>query len=398
MDRVLFVDDEMKVLDGLRRMLRGYRKEWDMAFADGADAALTLFADKPFDVVVSDMRMPLRDGARLLQEIRRNYPDSVRIILSGQCDRSTVMRTVGVAHQFLTKPCDSESLKMTVTRACNLRDRLADNHYKQLISRISCVPSYPHHYAALMAALADEKDNPAEVYRILSEDVGATMKIMQLVSTSFFGTPQRLSHPLRAASLFDLDTLRALAARDDIFQPFQGDSLPSSFIEWFEEHSRNVAQLAFEIAKRATSNQQLADDAYLAGMLHDIGILLLAQHTPERYEELFRKSGEKQSIIHFEEVNYQQATHSNVGGYLTALWGLADPIVEAIGFHHHPGQSIGDDFSPLTAVHVADALINDHFTYQIARDRPLDRDYLRRIRNVNMEEILGDFQAVGEPT
>jgi len=82
---------------------------------------------------------------------------------------------------------------------------------------------------------------------------------------------------------------------------------------------------------------------------------------------------------------------------LTALWGLADPIVEAIAYHHHPDQSIGDDFTPLTAVHVADALTNDHFTYQIVGDRPLDRDYLRRIRNVNMEEIVGNLEAIGAP-
>ncbi len=126
MKKILFVDDETRVLEGLRRMLRGLRHEWDMEFvASGEEALIRLNACR-FDVVVSDMRMPGMDGCELLEQIRQQSPTTVRIVLSGHSDRQAVMRTVGVAHQFLSKPCDSQVVTTTVMRACRIRDKLVE--------------------------------------------------------------------------------------------------------------------------------------------------------------------------------------------------------------------------------------------------------------------------------
>ncbi len=114
MHRILFVDDEPKILSGLRRMLRSMRHDWEMEFAEGGLRALELFEARPFDVVVSDARMPGMEGSELLERVRREYPDTVRMILSGQCSRDSVLQCVGATHQFLSKPCDAETLKATV--------------------------------------------------------------------------------------------------------------------------------------------------------------------------------------------------------------------------------------------------------------------------------------------
>jgi len=98
MRRVLFVDDEPRILEGLRRMLRSQRNEWEMAFAPGGGAALAIMEAAPFDVVVSDMRMPEMDGATLLTQVRNLYPQVVRIVLSGHAELSAALRVVPVAH------------------------------------------------------------------------------------------------------------------------------------------------------------------------------------------------------------------------------------------------------------------------------------------------------------
>ena len=99
--KVLFVDDEANVLSGLRRMLRSQRQVWDMQFANGGAAALELMANQSFDVVVSDMRMPGVDGAELLNRVNDLFPDTVRLVLSGQSEHEKIFRAIGPAHQFL---------------------------------------------------------------------------------------------------------------------------------------------------------------------------------------------------------------------------------------------------------------------------------------------------------
>src|SRR5450755_4506465 len=105
MKTLLFVDDEPNVLQGLQRQLRPMRNEWDMHFVENGQKALDFMAAQPVDIVVSDMMMPGMDGAQLLSEVVRRHPQTVRLILSGHAEREAVLRLVGPAHQYLSKPC-----------------------------------------------------------------------------------------------------------------------------------------------------------------------------------------------------------------------------------------------------------------------------------------------------
>lgn len=108
---ILFVDDEPNVLSGLQRLLRPMRHEWDMYFAAGGKEALSLLAEKQVDVIVSDMKMPGMDGAALLEEVRQRYPQTTRIILSGYSEKELSIRTTGTVHQYLSKPCNPDTLR-----------------------------------------------------------------------------------------------------------------------------------------------------------------------------------------------------------------------------------------------------------------------------------------------
>ena len=88
--KILFVDDAPKVLEGLCRMLRPQRQEWNMVFVSSGAEALAALTDGKFDVLVTDMRMPGMDGAELLAHVRVLYPHMVRIILTGQCSRDSL--------------------------------------------------------------------------------------------------------------------------------------------------------------------------------------------------------------------------------------------------------------------------------------------------------------------
>ena len=146
MKNVLFVDDQPQVLRGLRRTLDCMEEEWDMEFVDSGQEALDIMAQKPFDVMVTDMHMPGMDGAQLLERVSQDYANTIRIVLSGQANEEAVFRAVQPMHQYLSKPCDAQTLQDTIERALAMQELLAESSLKQLVSQLSSLPSLPSLY------------------------------------------------------------------------------------------------------------------------------------------------------------------------------------------------------------------------------------------------------------
>jgi HD-like signal output (HDOD) protein len=379
MKRVLFVDDEPRVLEGLRRMLRGLRHEWEMEFASSGEEALNRLTACPFDVVVSDMRMPSMDGCRLLERVREQSPTTVRIVLSGHSDRQAVMRTVGVAHQFLTKPCDAEDLTTTVMRACRVRDQIGDPWYQQLVSRVASVPSPGLAHSQLLAELESAEPSIARVAEIVARDVGMTAKLLQLISSSFFGSPRAASDPAQWTGVLGIDTIRPLVLTEGIVRSLDADRPPGCSIELLTEHSLQVARYAKAVAESETTNATQIGYAYVAGLLHDIGLFLLAEHVPERLAAVWTSARGKKACVSEIGTSSVGATHAEIGGYLLALWGAPDAIVQATALHHTPALSSETTFGVLTAVHVANAVADAADLGIAVGPELVDVEYLRRI-------------------
>jgi HD-like signal output (HDOD) protein len=376
--QILFVDDEPRLLSGLRRMLRSLRDEWDMEFVASGREALERLASVRFDVVVSDMRMPGMDGSQLLDEVMRRYPDTVRIILSGQCDRQAVLKAVGPAHLFLAKPCDAQTLKSTVAHACELRDGLADVRHKNLVSRLQTVPSLPSVYRDLREELQSSQTSVERAGALISADIGMTSKVLQLVSSGFLGLPRRVSHPAEAAKLLGLDTLRPMVFSTGAFRPLQAEGL-HCWLEALTQHSLAVARTARKIAQTQTGNARLAGDAFLAGMLHDVGMLVLAEHDPQCYLDILAASRAEGRPVWAVEQEKLGITHGEIGAYLMALWGLPDAVVEGVALHDQPGKCSQRGFSALTAVHVAGAIVQQETGNQLGDAGRIDTEYLGSI-------------------
>src|SRR5580698_2344714 len=180
--RILFVDDEELALRGLNRLLYPMRGEWDMEFLDSGDKALARMAEVPFDVIISDMRMPGMNGAELLNEVMKRHPKTVRLILSGYADRDLILRCVGSTHQYLAKPCDAKTLKMTVQRAANLEESLKNEALRQLVTRCTMLPTVPVLYSKIVEALQSPEVDVDTIGEIIVKDVAMTAEILKLVN------------------------------------------------------------------------------------------------------------------------------------------------------------------------------------------------------------------------
>jgi HD-like signal output (HDOD) protein len=374
--RILFVDDEPKVLQGLERMLRNIRHEWEMAFAESGQEALHILGKERFHVVVSDMRMPGMDGAQLLTEVMNRYPESVRIILSGQSSPKTTMKCVRSAHQFLSKPCDADIVKSTIERACALRDLFADDSIKGVISQMESLPSVPSLYTELMEELELENASIGKIGEIIARDVGMTAKMLQLVNSAFFGFYQHVTSPVQAVSLLGLETIKGLVLSLHIFSEFDSEKLRLFSLDRVWKHSVMTGLFARAIAKNENQNEALIDDALTAALLHDSGKLVLASNLPDQYSETLTMAEMKTMPLWEAERVVFGVGHSEVGAYLMGLWGLPDSIVETLAFHHDPKRWAHESFTPLTAVHVANVLEHETHGDPGASTSRLDSDYL----------------------
>ncbi|MBI6546351.1 MAG: HDOD domain-containing protein [Cyanobacteria bacterium NC_groundwater_1444_Ag_S-0.65um_54_12] len=355
MKRILFVDDEARVLEGLQNMLRRHRREWEMVFALGGAEALVQLERSAFDVVVTDMRMPGVDGAAVLTYVQTKYPETVRIVLSGYSELDATLRAVPLSHQFLAKPCDAETLRNVIERACKLQELIDDETVRRMIGQISKLPSLPRIYLALTKLLCDPETTVKEVAKLLEKDMGMCAKVLQLVNSAFFGLAKRTTSIEEAVVYLGFNMIKNLVLSIEVFRTARFVRFADFSILALQRH----ATFAANIARKLMKDRRQAEDAFMAAMLHDVGKLILATELPNYFESVLQKRQELPEPMHLIEEKLSGVSHAEVGAYLLGIWGLPYAIVEAVAHHHHPTRAHSRNFDIVTAVHVADSLAHE---------------------------------------
>jgi HD-like signal output (HDOD) protein len=341
--RVLFVDDEPAILASLRTLLHRDRKRWDMVFAPGGDAALAEAAKAPFDVVVSDMRMPGMDGATLLSRIQAEYPATVRIMLTGHADREAIVRALPALHQLLTKPCEGEVLRAAIERGMEGYRR--DAIVRTVIARLDKLPSPPSVYAELTQLLKSSMATLADVARIVERDPSIAAKVLQLVNTAYFGTGHATSSIEQAVGQLGTEKLRYIALTASVF--YAVDEVPGLSLDELRRSSYEVARVA-----KTMVTPSRGDDAFAAGLLHQVGKLIFALGMPGPYGEVLARvrAGEALAAVEREVIG---ADHAEVGAELLRIWGLPASIFEAIRFYREPASAPEAVREVAAAIHIA---------------------------------------------
>jgi len=380
--RILFVDDEQNLLDGLRRALRGQRQEWDMVFALSGYEALELVRKGHFDAVVCDMRMPGMDGIELLNNLVSLQPDLIRIVLSGHSDRSMDIHSAVLTHQYLAKPCDIEILQAVLVRAFRLREALTNERLQGLVTSMGFLPSLPAIYKELTERMQSPNATIREIGDILAKDPAMTAAILKMVNSAFFGIGRPVSSPVEAASLLGMNILKALTLSVGIFSQFNAaqPKVENFSIDTLWRHSQAVATLAKQIAQAEGCEREFIESCLVAGLLHDIGVLILVQNVPDDFIRCNRLMTEEGMDRRSAEHEIFGATHGMLGAYLLGLWGLNDQVVDAVAFHQCPTEAQQQILSPLAIVYIADMLEKTEPDQDLAApESPLDVHYLQAV-------------------
>jgi HD-like signal output (HDOD) protein len=373
--QILFVEDNTLLRQMYLMMLEGETETWEGTGAANAKEALRLMEKSAFDVVLSDLRMPGMDGVELMGVVRQLYPRCSRIIVSGLSDQAEIARSLDSTHQFLAKPFDIKALKSTLSRLTNLDAYLKDEKLQSLVGQMRVLPSFPSVYHEIMQELGSEDPAIERLAEIISQDPSMTAKLLQIANSAASGRSAKASSAFDAVQFVGLSAVRSLALSAHIFRSFEHLKLSTFSITQLWDHTVRSGRIAGIIARAERAESVDLEEAHIAGMLHDVGKLMLADSMPDRFHEALKLAEEEGLPSDEAELRVFGAHHGGLAAYLLSLWGLPVSIVEAVAFHHSPSSSENISFGPLTAVHVA-----DHLEHELAGDTgrgtKLDRSYL----------------------
>ncbi len=351
--RILFVDDEPSILAGLQNLLYKDRRRWDMTFANSGEAALEKLHAQPFDVVVSDMRMPGMDGATLLNRVKDASPATARIMLSGHAEREAIVRALPALHQLLAKPCDAATLRATIERSLESEANMRDATVRAVIGKIDKLPSPPMVCADMAAAMSTASTTLDEIAAVVSRDPALAAKVLQLVNSAYFGSGQKTSSITEAVSLLGAEQLRYIGVTASVFGSMTADPFPEFSLRDRQEGAVRTAALV-----KVFANGALAEEAFAGALLHDVGSVVLAVGFPTEYQDILRRvPASSAECLALENAAFG-ANHAEVGACLLGLWGLPAPILDMVRYHHRPGDAPEPSRVVASALHVAAALVS----------------------------------------
>jgi putative nucleotidyltransferase with HDIG domain len=335
------------------------RDNWRFTFAHGGDEALVALDEQNFDAIVANLALPGMSGAELLQEVRHRRPDVWRFL---RAQPEAVARAEGwaaAAHQVIDLPVGVEDIQTRLNLAFTQQVWKPSPVAETLLSTCPLLPSPPKLYYRMVDLLSSPTASLEKIGELIEQDAPMAAKILQMVNSAIFSLQLKVNRASDAVLYLGVETTKAvvlMAHTVSCFQSLKRIALPA---EKILTHSFHTARYARWIAQQECPRGQTSDQAFTAGLLHDIGKFLLAANRGEAYTRAIEYACKGPMTLQQAETDFFGVDHAELGGCLLASWGIPQPIVDAVALHHKPSWLNDSGFSPITAVHAANILANE---------------------------------------
>ncbi len=390
--KILFVDDEERVLSGLKRLLHAQQEKWQMRFTNSGQDAFQIMAEEDIDLIVTDLRMPDVDGIELLKRIKAAYPTVLRIGLSGTADEHLNLAALHLVHQYLPKPCQRDTLIATLERSIALKNVMENESLKEIIPQLTTLPSLPAMYYEIIDQVNSEDSSIRDIGKIVSKDISMSTKVLQLINSAYFGMRREVTDPIQAVIFLGLNTIKSLVLTIKIFASFEENNIDPEYINQLWSHSLTVANYTQAIAKAENLPRDDLNDYLTAGLLHDVGKLVIAANFPQEFQQIFARSeGNGQSLLKAEK-DVLGSTHSEIGAYLLGLWGLPTPLISSCAFHHYPERYKSSQLGIVNVVHAADVI--EHQQRNRETSKPEHQFKHAYFESLNLNEQLESWEEL----
>lgn len=317
---VLLVDDDPLVVEGLLKSLRKFRKAWAVEVVNSAAAAVEALERKPRDAIVSDARMPEADGAWLMNEVQRRWPETVRVLLTGEVTAETLRKMSHLAHQLVAKPASAEAVFACVESALKGRDPLG-TALRSTVCAFGPLPSLPATYLALRELLSRPDASVEEAARVVEQSPGVAAALLKLVNSAYFGLGRRITTIKEAVPLLGLRQLVTIVLAAELYprNPARADRL--------QRRAARRIHLAPSVLS-AIGRPEWLQEVVTAVVLCDVGELVAGQRDDAMDQvDAAVAAGESPQLA---EVRLLGIDLPSLGAALLGVWGLPAEIVRAV--------------------------------------------------------------------
>lgn len=325
---ILFVDDENLMITGLKKVFND--KQHKYIFTTSSLEALDYIKNNKVDLLCTDILMPEIDGLDLLREAKKINPEILRVALTSMRSTSIVRSIVSenLAHLFLFKPWDEIEIKRNIFKILSMQSALYSSDIIDMLLKLDSIPTLPHIYNRLTDMII--KDEPIEdIAGLIEEDQSITSVILRVANSAFYG--RKTGSIPQAIMNIGLDNLKSIVLANSVFQELTDDM--GMLLEMWQHatHSNKLMTAIYEKCLHKTVPSLFAS----AGLLHDIGKVILYHNYEDYREILVRRKEENISLVDLE-VEELGLGHQDLGAYLLNVWDLPYAYVEVAMFHHRP--------------------------------------------------------------
>ncbi len=341
--RVLFVEDHPEATHHIKKALTGF-VPWEFDFAVTSQQAMALMANHTYAVMVTSVR----DSVDLIRRVRDFHPNVARILRSAEDEDEARLRALFVSHQVVEADIELGKLVGVIAQAADLELMIHDEGLRKLVGRVEHLPSQPKVYARLVQMLKRSDANFRAVGQVVQNDVAIATEIIRVANTPFFSRGRAVTNVIDAVGRLGTRTVRDLVLAHEVFSAV-ATGPNQAIVEKIHRHSVDVAVAARSLVSRPRDR----DDAFLAGLLHDVGRLVVVSQLPAA-SPVVDSDGDlelEQSVI--------GVTHAELGAYLVGLWGLPYSVLWAAASHHEE-EVVGEGaLDVAAAVYVAEQVLSE---------------------------------------
>ena len=250
------------------------------------------------------------------------------------------------------------------------------------ITAASDLPTLPHMAKALNRLIRTPQTSASQIGTLISEDQALTAQVLKVVNSAYYGFPRQINNVTHSIVILGFNKVRDIVLMSSILDAFRGKTGDFDFVE-FWKHSMATAITSDALGN--TLSASCAEDAFVAGLLHDIGKLVLATSFPEQFGEALDLADKNNILLRDAELELFGFDHSLVGNMLALKWGFTANLCEAI--HHHHNPTIARRSQELASiVHVGDILSRSILVGSGGDDRiPVIDEMVRTNLNLSRE-------------
>ncbi|MEK8023811.1 MAG: HDOD domain-containing protein [Candidatus Hydrogenedentota bacterium] len=224
---------------------------------------------------------------------------------------------------------------------------------RRVVDRIQNLPTLPTVVMQIMKLVNNPSSNAQDVQVILHRDQSLTTTVMKLVNSSFYGYAGKITTLQQAVVILGFETIKSVALSATVFSAFSKTGRAEFDRSAFWQHSIATAVAARLLAHEA--KLKLAEEAFVAGIIHDIGKVVMDEYAPELFDQVIAHAREHDTLLYEAERAVLGFSHAQLGRWLGTKWGLPYPLIDAIFYHHQPANA--QKAPQLTAlVHIGDIL------------------------------------------